>query len=76
MRACSCVQVAVVPAAEWQRITGSLGRRERELQLQREAQELKQERKHLSQSIVKHWENTIEVGSLSRQCIMADADFW
>lgn len=55
------LQVAVIPATEWQRITGSLGRRERELQQQREAVELKQERKHLSQNIVKHWENTIEV---------------
>lgn len=55
------VQEAVIPAAEWQRIKESLSHREREGQEQCEARQRRKDRKLQSQSIVKHWENTIEV---------------
>ena len=51
----------MIPAAEWQRIRGSLSQRERERQEQCEARQHRQDRKLQSQDIVKHWENTIEV---------------
>lgn len=53
-------QEAVIPAAEWQRIKESLSHREREGQEQCEARQRRKDRKLQSQSIVKHWENTIE----------------
>ena len=58
------LQMAVLPAAEWQRIQASLGQKERECREQAEATQRRQDRKLQSQNIVKHWENTIEVCSL------------
>ena len=54
--------MAVVPVEEWQRIKASLSQREREQEVQKTALERRQQRKLMSQNIVKHWENTIEVG--------------
>ena len=54
----------MIPATEWQRIRGSLSQGDRERQEQLEARQCRQNRKLQSQNIVKHWENTIEVGLL------------
>jgi len=51
-----------VPVEEWQRIKASLSQREREQEARKAALERRQQRKLMSQNIVKHWENTIEVG--------------
>ena len=51
-----------MPVEEWQRIKASLSQREREQEVQKTALERRQQRKLMSQNIVKHWENTIEVG--------------
>lgn len=61
--------MAVVPVEEWQRIKASLSQREREQEERKAAVERRQERKLMSQSIVKHWENTIEVGVAVCWCI-------
>ena len=57
----------MVPAAEWRRIKASLGQREREKEEQCRARQCREDRRVQSQSIVKHWENTIEVDFSPRQ---------
>ena len=51
----------MLSAEEWQRIKGSLTRREREEEEQTQALERREQRKELSQGIVQKWDNTIEV---------------
>lgn len=58
----SVSQVAVVPVSEWERIKDSLDRRQREKEEQCKARQCREDRRQQSQNIVKHWENTIEVG--------------
>lgn len=55
-----------MPVEEWQRIKASLGQREREQEERKAALERRQQRKLMSQNIVKHWENTIEVSAAVR----------
>ena len=60
----------MIPATEWQRIKESLVQRQSARAEQCKALQCREDRRLQSQKIVKHWENTIEVG---RGCLILPA---